>query len=231
MKAHRIQAPEPRPSGSADEDFQKFEALRQGCMKGLPGAQSAFVTRYQWVVWRTVKAHMYHFAPESQDEVVWSTFRALLENQADALRRYVPLPGRPPEAYIGNQALFQVQNYRRRMNAHKVRSEILDGVDDRLRDRQPSPVPTPEEALIHEEDLHGLLERFKASLSPTLVMTFQMLYERELKAEDVARLMGCTPDVVYTRKRRILAALEKAMNGPSGSPSRDDDRSESAFPR
>lgn len=56
-----------------------------------------------------------------------------------------------------------------------------------------------------------MLERLQGELSPALLLTFELLFLRELEPAEVARLQGCTLDMVYTRKKRIHTALTQAL--------------------
>lgn len=191
-----------------------FEELRAECMRGSERACTEFVRRYQTLVWRTVKSHLPYASPQDHDEVVSNTFIALLSNGAALLVRYRALPDVPPEAYIRRQAVLQAMNRYRELHRVKRTRELTlapTEAETPVLEQFADPSPTAEHALVEDEALQSLLELLQAELSPALLLTFELLFLRELEPAEVARLQGCTLDVVYTRKKRIHTALTNAL--------------------
>lgn len=202
-----------------------FETLRQGCMDGSEPAARELVRRYQTLVWRTVRSHLPYASLQDQDEVVANCFIALLSNGAAALVRYRPAPGFPPEAYIRRQAVMQAMNRYRDLSRVKRKSEVaLSPTDDdgKVQDTHADTQLGPEDQLAGQQQLDTLLTALRAELSPALLLTFELLYLRELDPAEVAKVQQVTMDVIYTRKKRIVsvleATLEKLRTAPQGEP-------------
>lgn len=193
-------------------DDAPFPQLRQGCLEGDEAARRSFIRRFEAVAWRAVRARLPRLSHEDQEEVVADTFIALLRDDAELLRRYDPLKGLSPEGWIRRQALLQASNKARAQGALKRRQEVLAPEGDAVTERTfPDAAPDPERRLIDDEALRALLIQLEDRLSPASRLTFEMLYVRELDAQAAAEALGCTVDSLYTRKRRLLAAVEAIL--------------------
>lgn len=80
---------------------------------------------------------------------------------------------------------------------------------------QASPESGPEEITASREQLKLLLHRLTEELSPLGRHLFDLLFLRELPAEEVVRQTGMSPDAVYawrSRLRRLAGRLLKEMS-------------------
>lgn len=191
-----------------------FEALVEQCCRGNNAARQELMARYEPVVWRAVIGRLSHIAQQDQEEVVANTFIALLKENGALLRRYDRALGLSPESYIRRQALLQCSTRRRTLGADKRRHEVpLQPIDDdgNVRDVIPDPTLNVEHRLVEASHWQELLTLFKSTLSPALMLAFELIFIRELELEEVARTLGCSMDVVYQRKKRLVEALEKAV--------------------
>lgn len=201
-----------RPRAEPDLSAAPFADLRRACVEGSEAARRAFVRRYEPVAWRAVIARLPHLPRQDQEEVVADTFIALLRDDAELLRRYDPLKGLSPEGWIRRQALLQANNRARAAATTKRSSEQLSrDPDDHPETRLPDHAPDPERALAEHQDLHHLMGTLEAGLPPALRLTFEMLYVRELDAAEAAEALGCSMESLYTRKRRLLLAVQALL--------------------
>jgi len=187
-------------------------------MEGSEEARREFVRRYEPLVWRAVLTRLAHAPREDQEEVVANTFIALLGENATLLSRYNAPLGLSPESYIHRQAVLQGINRYRSLATVKRRKEVYLEADDsdvNPGDLLPDHRPDPEHSVMDREEVHMMLEQFKSRLTPALLLTFELLFVRELEPADVAAALGVTMDVVYTRKKRIVEALEGVLSARS----------------
>ena len=190
-----------------------FEQLRKGCVEGEEGARATFVRRYESLVWHAVKARIPRASRQDQEEVVADTFIALLKDDATLLSRWEGEKGLSPEGWIRRQAVLQAANCYRRLTATKRVSEVPLEVEGGIKggDSHPDRGPSPEFKLSSEQDLGLLVAELKERLSPSLWLTFELLYVRELEPAEAATALGVTLDVIYTRKRRVVVSLEELL--------------------
>ncbi len=193
----------------------EFTELRRRCIEGSSHARRTFIRRYEPLVWQTVISRFGTMPREDQEEVVADTFIALLSDNARLLARYNSTLGLSPQGYIRRQAILQGYNRYRKLTAAKRQLEVPiapDNHGDRLevhRDHSPG----PEDRIMERETLERTLDRLRNELSPPLALTFELLYVRQLDPGEAAKVLGCSLDVVYQRKRRLLKAAKRILPG------------------
>ncbi len=183
-------------------------------MDGSGQACKVFVARFTPLVWRTVVMQMPGASLQDQEEAVANTFSRLLANRAELLGKYNRALGLSPESYIRRQAVYQARNRRRSLNtvARRVEEpfEILeDGSPGQ--DTCPDPRLDPEGLLIERQELDRLIRALEARLPPEVIVTFHYLYENGMTPVEVAKILGCSPDMIYVRRKRIVAAMKEIM--------------------
>jgi RNA polymerase sigma factor (sigma-70 family) len=199
---------------SPDLKTLPFEELRQRCLKGAADASREFISRYESLVWRAVTCGLPGSSRQDQEEVVANTFIALLSNNAQLLSRYNSALGLSPESYIRRQAVMQVQNRRRSLQTPMRRLQLSlegSGEEDDPGIDLPDQQPGAEQWVIEQEHLKGLFVQLQEQLSPAHLLTFQLLYEHELEPLAVAKQLGCSVDLIYVRRKRILEVLEACL--------------------
>lgn len=197
----------------------EFGELRRACMDGEAWAMRAFVERYEKLVWHTVMAYMMGASREDQEEAVSNTFFALLGQNAQLLGRYDALRGTSPERYIRQQAIFQARNRQRLRLGMTRRSETsLDGLLEDVGEgvELSASAPGPEQSLLQAHELAQLRKALQARLSPALLLTFELLYERELEPHEAAQALGCTLENLYVRKNRIAQTVQLLLRERQG---------------
>lgn len=182
-------------------------------MEGSEEARREFIARYEGLVWRTVMARLSRAPREDQEEVVANTFIALLADNAALLGRYNPKLGLSPEGYIRRQAILQGINRYRSLSAFKRRIEVpLDPDPDAPgHDTHADTRPDPEMDTLDREAVQTLLHELQESLTPALAVLFELMYVRELEPAEIAATLGCSMEVVYTRKKRLVDALHRLL--------------------
>ena len=202
-------------SRDASSDWS-FDELRRRCMEGSQKACKVFMDRFSPLVWRTVIAQMPGASRQDQEEVVASTFVRLLANRAELLGRYNRALGLSPESYIRRQAVFQAGNRRRHLHTIVRKAEVpfanpgADG-DGPTEADHPDTRPNPEQALLEREQVDELIQALEARLPPEVLVTFHLLYENGLSPKEVAALLGCSTDMIYVRRKRIVAAVRDIL--------------------
>ncbi len=191
----------------------EFAKLRKGCMEGSERARRAFIRVYEPLVWRTVMSRFGTMSREDQEEVVADTFIALLSDNARLLARYNSTLGLSPQGYIRRQAVLQGLNRHRRLAAGKRKQEVgsLSDIDEDRSAAHRDRSPGPEEQAAGKQMVEQMVNRLREELSPALALTFELLYVRDLEPAEAARVLGCSMDVVYQRKRRLLKAARSVL--------------------
>lgn len=86
------------------------------------------------------------------------------------------------------------------------RPVILEEIEEGDPDRVPSPVRSQDEAL-EEEEVAGLVARFKTSLDPRAQGVFRCRFEEGLSAEEAATRLGLTRSQVRTTEAKLRASF------------------------
>ncbi len=197
-----------------------YADLRRQCIEGSESARRAFVRTFEPLVWQTVLARFGSMPREDLEEVVADTFIALLADNARLLAQYSPTKGLSLPNYVRRQAVLQGYNRYRKLTAHKRLVETPLDPDPRAstpgspKARQAAyrnGAPDPETRVSAKQDLEHFLERLRRDLSPALRITFELLYVRHLTPAQAADILGCSMDVLYQRKRRLLKAVQTLL--------------------
>jgi len=191
---------------------EEFNDLRRRCMEGTADAHREFIRQFESLIWRAVQSRLPWASAQDQEEVVANTFISLLANNAAVLGRYNSALGRKYTSYIHHQAVLQCINRFRLMDAHKRRREItVDFHSSVVANSRADSAPSPEQQAMKRQELIALRKSFEELLSPALRITYQLMFVQEMKAPKAAETLGVSLEVVYTRKKRIVDALQKAM--------------------
>lgn len=191
-----------------------FEALRQDCLEGKEEAHREFIARFDALFWQVVRAHLPDRPREDHEEVVANTHLAFLGSHASLLSRYEPMEGVKPEAYLRRQAVYQCMSHRRALLRDKRRNEVLmaptpEGSSPL--ENIPSLAPSAEVSLADHASLADLLTTFEHKLSPIMLLTFELVFVRELPPESAAQSLGCTVGTLYTRINRLREIIQQIL--------------------
>lgn len=145
------------------------------------------------------------------DEVVQETFLVLFARDSRLLRNYDSDRGMSLANYVGQIAEREAGRVIRARSADKRRGETLTAPDDLKMTRAPDGGEGSEEQLVRQERARALLQRLRDRLTPESFLIFELMYVRLLPAPEVAAMIGCEVQAVYTRKSRIRTTLREVI--------------------
>ncbi len=145
------------------------------------------------------------------DEVVQETFLVLFAKDSRLLRNYDAERGMSVANYVGQIAEREAGRVIRARSADKRRGETLVAPDDLKMAHAPDGGEGSEEQLVRQERARELLARLRERLTPESFLVFELMYVRLLPAPEVAAMLGCEVQAVYTRKSRIRTTLRKVV--------------------
>lgn len=196
-----------------------FEELRKRCLEGYEDAHREFIRRFDPLFWRVVRSHLPDRPVEDQEEVVANSHLAFLNPETTLLSRYQPMEGIRPEAFLRRQVMYQAMVFRRSLRAQKRKQEVLLAPDDNGQsplDSIAASDNTAEEVLLEQSGYQSLLQRFQQSLSPSMLLTFELIFVRELPMQSAAESLGCSVGTLHTRIHRLRESLKGVLE--SGEP-------------
>lgn len=192
-----------------------FEDLRARCLEGYEDAHREFIRRFDPLFWRVVRAYLPDRPIEDQEEVVANTHLACLNRETTILARYQPIEGVRPEAFLRRQVIYQAMVFRRALRAQKRRQEVLMAPDSNGQSPLDSVADsgnTAEEVLLEQSGYESLLQRFQQSLSPSMLLTFELVFVRELPLQSAAESLGCSVGTLHTRIHRLRESLKSVLD-------------------
>lgn len=145
------------------------------------------------------------------DELIQETFLVLFADDSSLLRRWDPERGMSLPNYVGQIAEREAGRYLRARSAAKRKGEELTAPDDLTMQRAPDGGTAADEQLEQDERRRDLLGRVREALTPESFLVFDLLYVRLLSAPEVAQMLGCEVQAVYTRRSRIRTTLRKLV--------------------
>ncbi len=146
------------------------------------------------------------------DELVQETFLVLFADDSLLMRRWDPERGMSLPNYVGQIAEREAGRYLRARSAAKRRGEELTAPDDLTMQRAPDGGDLADEQLEREQRHRDLLRRLRETLTPESFLVFDLLFVRLLSAPEVAQMLGCEIQAVYTRRSRIRSTLRKLLS-------------------
>ncbi len=129
-------------------------------------------------------------------DLIQQVFVCLLERGARQLAQWDPSRGATLEGYVGMVTEREVGNAAQR-SATRERHEVMETVDG------PAPQPSPEAQTVARADAHRLGAFLSTQLPPKGQVVFKCLYADGLDADETARVLGVTRQVVYNWQHRI----------------------------
>lgn len=150
------------------------------------------------------------------DDVVQCTWMALVIRDGEALRNFDP-DRSPLHFYLGLYACREARNYltnRRRLKRGGGWAEVLAEPESPTLLTAPSHEPTPERTLVQRE-AHTVLEQALCGrLTNKGRLFYTLLYVEELKPQEVAMVLGVSPNVVHKWQERIRRTLRDVITEP-----------------
>ena len=141
------------------------------------------------------------------DEVVQDTFVVLFTDDSRLLWNYDPGRGMSLVNYVGLIAEREAGRLVRARSAAKRKGETLTAPDDLKMRRAPAGGEGAMERLEREERMRLLLDRLRETLTAESFLVFELLFVRLLSAPEVASMLGCEVQAVYTRRSRIRTTV------------------------
>ena len=145
------------------------------------------------------------------DELIQETFLVLFADDSALLRRWDPERGMSLPNWVGQVAEREAGRYLRARSAAKRRGEELTAPDDLTMQHAADGGEGADEQLERDQRRRDLLGRIRAALTPETFLVFDLLYVRLLSAPEVAQMLGCEVQAVYTRRSRIRTTLGKVV--------------------
>jgi len=145
------------------------------------------------------------------DELVQETFLVLFADDSSLLRRWDPERGMSLPNYVGQIAEREAGRYLRARSTAKRRGEELTAPDDLTMQHAAAGGEGADEQLERDERHRRILDHLRAALTPESFQVFDLIYVRLLSAPEVAQMLGCEVQAVYTRRSRIRTTLKKVM--------------------
>jgi len=151
---------------------------------------------------------------QNVEELVQQTFLELFARDAALLRRYDAERGMSLLNYVGQIAEREAGRFLRARGTEKRRGEELADPGDAEFRSVPAGGEDAEEALLRQEEHQRVLDALRGELSDESFLVFELLYVRLLSAPEVAEMLGCQVQAVYTRRSRIRNTLRRVLEGP-----------------
>jgi len=169
--------------------------------EGHPEALRALYDLHFDAVYRT--AFGYTRSRQDAEDVLQETFvKAFLNIKTFDFKRNASF-----ETWLGricvNSAISQLRK-RRTRRALETYSLTASAQDP------PAAGPSPEEAVLLRQ-LAGRVDETLRLLSPRQQLTFRMKYIEDLKVDEIARELGCSPNSVKKHLGRALAVLRRRL--------------------
>lgn len=150
---------------------------------------------------------------QNVEELVQQTFLELFARDAQLLRRYDASRGMSLINYVGQIAEREAGRFLRARGTEKRRGEELADPNDSELRSVPADAQSAEGALLRHEEHQRILRELREELSDESFLVFELLYVRLLSAPEVAEMLGCKVQAVYTRRSRIRDTLKRILEG------------------
>lgn len=151
------------------------------------------------------------------DDLRQEVFAALFQENGRALSAWAPERGLSLEGYVGLLAEHQAASILRSGRRSAWRE---DATEDASLSRAVGGSDTDSARLDARDTLAHVLERIRAELSPRGLQVFELLVVEERSVDDVAGVLGMTPDALYAWRSRITklaARIHAELEGMSDS--------------
>ena len=176
--------------------------LLKGCISGDKESWSLFVKQYNKLIYHTIyktlRVNGQPTDPEDVNDLFQEVFTSFCENDCKKLRAFDPQKGVKLSSWLRMIAVRMTIDHLRK--SKPVAS--LDALPV-----EPSQAGG-QEGLLDDESLK-LLGEVIEHLSTKDKLLIELLYMKELPAEEVAQILNISAGALYTRKNRVIEKMRK----------------------
>ena len=175
------------------------EVIRQ-CLDGHPWAWDAFVSRYGPLIFaavsRTLRTHTSSFDRQTAEDMAQNVFLKLIDKDFRLLRAHDPSRS-SLRTWLTIITRSTTIDFLRRKRLPTI---ALDQAPPLSVSSEDSPEPA------------GATENLPVGLlSPRQRLVLHLLFDREMSPEDVARLLGISPQTVRSSKHKAIQRLREHL--------------------
>ena len=192
-------------------DYEIVERCLSGSDKD---AWEEFVRTYADLIWnaihRAFARYNFTYHREDAEDLFGAVFLSLIENDFRKLRQFRGDNNCSLSTWLSVVAGRRTIDFMRQdkgyltLEPKKEDSDIWETIAD---------AGIPADAILDGKQTRDLLAREVGLLIPRDRLIYHLIFVRGCSAEDTAKMLGISADLVYSRKHRIIQRLKKFLGG------------------
>jgi RNA polymerase sigma factor (sigma-70 family) len=183
------------------------------CLSGSDtDAWEEFVRTYADLIWnaihRTFARYNFTCRQENTEDIFSAVFLSLIENDFRKLRQFRGDNNCSLSTWLSVVAGRRTIDFMRQdkgyltLEPNNEDGDIWDTIAD---------VGIPADAMLDRKQTSDLLAREVGLLIPRDRLIYHLIFVRGCSAEETAKMLGISADIVYSRKHRIIRRLKKIL--------------------